>query len=436
MKHIKVFLSFFIMLIATMSSACQPSPQEAQYQKAESISAYEGNFSQNESLTDGIQLHYYAEVCVPDHSLTSGGFVAESYSDELVQRVYGALCGDTQPYQYAVTAQELIDYVAYGKSSLELLQDTLSEEAIQYEQTELDSILDDAKTAPSEKTPADLGKITEYDQGLVSVNMGGREDAVFQVLTSPRYMLFFSNYQFPSASNEPCKDPLKMSQDDAVALAEGILQKIGIQDEFSLVRAYEETVDYAFYQTYFDDSTKNRAHFLLYLRRIGDDSQLDDSRILLGTDNQYDLSFLQEYILFKIDDNGLLSFEWETPGEVQMEEEPQNVITFNDAVSIATDQMKVSFTKYTFEGADPENINVYISKIALGYIFSEGTGDMVNVLPAWEFYGYIVDESKSEGTDRYYDVNTKSWTDSYEDNVSLCVINALDGNVIDRIGKY
>ena len=227
-----------------------------------------------------------------------------------------------------------------------------------------------------------------------------------------------------------------MSLSDAVSLAERTLAQIGILNDFYLVRTKEEIINYAYFQTFFDDSTKNKAHVLLYLRKIDSSNQLDDSRVLLGTDSHYDLSFLQEYILFKIDDNGILSFEWNTPGELEMAEEPQSVITFDDAVSVATSQMKVSFTKYTFEGADPENIMVCINKITLGYIFCEGTGNTVDVVPAWEFYGYIVDESKSEGTDRFYDVNTKNWTDSYEDNVSLCVVNALDGNVIDRIGKY
>ncbi|HML69566.1 MAG TPA: DUF6034 family protein [Clostridia bacterium] len=436
MKHCKYLCLFLSTIAAIFCIACKPTPNFTQFQKTENISQYCDAFLQNISLTDGIQLNYDAHVYIPDHSLSRGEFIVGHYSKDIVCKTYEALCCDALIYQHAETKQQLIDYVAYGKMALALLSNTISENILQNELSELDSISNIADEAATDKAPANLDQITEYDQGLVDVRMGGSKDAIFQVLTSPRYWIFFGNYQRPVPSNEPCKEPLKISHQDAVSLAENALRKIGILDDFSLARSDEEVINYTYYQTFFDDDTKNKAHILLYLRRINDDPQLDDSRILLGTTNQYDLSFLQEYILFKIDDNGILSFEWNTPGELQLTDEPESVITFNDAVSVATNQMKVSFTKYTFEGAAPADISVCIDKIALGYILHEGTGNTVDVLPAWEFYGYIVDESKSEGTDRYYDVNTKSWTNSYEDNVSLCVINALNGKVIDRIGKY
>ncbi len=432
----QVVLHFLMLFVIIFLVACQPNPTSTAYNKLAHIDTPNDTYSAEVDLTDGIRLNFHSELSVLNSPIIYGAFKAVEYSDELVQQVYTALCSTAQPCQYCSTAQDLYSYVAYGKESLELLKATLPEEIIEQEQNELNSLLKEAQNAPDERAVADLSQITEYKQGLIMVNMGGDTAAQFQVLTSPRYNIYYSNYQLPAVNNEPCPEPLKMSQGDAVSIVNDILQKIGIENDFTLVRTQEEVVNYAFYQIYFDDSTKNKAYTLLYLRRVNNTSQLDDSRVLLGTDNQYDLSFLQEYILFKIDDNGILSFEWNTPGELEMAEEPQSVITFDDAVSVATSQMKVSFTKYTFEGADPENIMVCINKIALGYIFCEGTGNTVDVVPAWEFFGYIVDESKPEGADRFYDVNTKNWTASYEDNVSLCVINALDGNVIDRIGKY
>lgn len=437
MKLTKCIFPFFCIAIAlTFTVACQATPKKVDYEKNDSVALPSEQYTKKMELTDGICLNILAQTSSISYPIIHGNFKTDKYTSELVQRTYKAICANKQPYQYCETAQSLFNYVAYGKESLELLKETFSKERYEQEQAELDSIFDVARNAPDVSQEGDLSHITDYEQGLIQVDMGGAESAQFQVLTSPRYFIYYSNYQLPAVSNVPLSNPLRISQGEAISIAEKVLQKIGIDDEFALARAKDETVNYAYYQLFFDDSTKNKAHTLLYLRSINGNPQLDDSRILLGTDSQYDLSFLQEYILFKIDDNGILSFEWNTPGELQLTNEPESIITFEDAVSIATNQVKVSFTKYTFEGAAPEDISVCIDKIALGYIFSEGTGNTVDVIPAWEFYGHIVDESKSEDADRYYDVNTKSWTDSYEDNVSLCVINALNGKVIDRIGKY
>lgn len=429
-------LSLLVVIVLIFSVACQATPNKVEYKKKDSVVLPSGLYTKKVTITDGIRLSFSAQVSATNSPIICGTFKAAKYTDELIQKTYSAICADKQPFQYCETAQSLFNYVAYGKESLDLLKETLPQEIYEQEQSELDSILEIAKTAPEERVKGDLSHITNYEQGLIQVDMGGAEAAQFQVLTSPRYIIYYSNYQLPKVSSEPCLEPLKISQSEAVSIANNVLSEIGVDNDFSLVRVNKEVINYAYYQTYFDDKTKNEAFVLLYLRQVNHSNQLDDSRVLLGTDNQYDLSFIQEYILIKIDDKGILSFNWNTPGELILTNEPESVITFDDAVSIATNQMKVSFTKYTFEGAAPADINVCIDKIALGYIFCEGTGNTVDVLPAWEFYGYIVDESKSEGNDRYYDVNTKSWTDSYEDNVSLCVINALNGKVIDRIGKY
>jgi len=431
-----IFLHCFILLILLALAVCQTSPIGKEYKKSSRNDSSSTLYSARANLTDGIQLRFEAETIAIDGSIIRGKFMTSEYTGQLVQAVYKSICGDAQPYQYCSTAQDLYRYVAYGKKSLELLKGTLSEEVIIREENELNTYLELAKNAPADRPLANIADITNYDQGLVMVNMGGASPAQFQVLTVPRYSIYYSNYQLPRVSNATCSEPLRMTQGDAISIADNVLQKIGIKDEFALVRGQDGTVNHAYYQLFFNDNTKNKAHTLLYLRRVNGNPQLDDSRILLGTDNQYDPSFLQEYILFKIDDNGILSFEWNTPGKLQLTNEPESAISFDDAVSIATNQMKVSYTKYTFKEANPENIRIYINRIALGYIFCKGTGNTADVLPAWEFYGYIADESKPEGADRYYDVNTKNWTDSYENNIGLCVMNALNGNIIDRTGKY
>lgn len=411
-------------------SGCQPASEIARRQTAETVSPSEDNFSREITLSDGIQLHYNAEVTVPDHTPTGGTLVTADYSDELVQTVYRALCGDAQAYQYAETARQLSDYVAYGEASLALLKDTLSEEDLRREQAELDSIREAARTAPAEKLPADIAKINEYEMGLVSVDMGGTEDAQFQVFASRPYLIYYSNYQLPVVSDAPCREPLNMSRADAIALAESVLQAIGVADDFSLARACEEPVDYAFYQIYFDDGTKNKAHVLLYLRCVDGVTQLGDGSVLLGAEDSCSLDSLQEYILLKIDDNGILSFEWNTPSEFQAVDDSTGVIDFEDAVSAATRRMETGFTQKAFGSVSADDIGIYIDRIALRSVFSDKTDDMVSIFPAWEFYGHITDESKAEGTDRYYEVRSGRWLDSYDDSNPLCIIHATTGQPV------
>ena len=206
MKKLNTFLLWVALIGGGFTlSACQPTPETAQFQKVESVLECKDDFSQTASLTDGIQLCFSSKININDSSFTSGEFRVGHYSNDLVSKVYKSLCGDAQIFQHTETEQQLVDYVVYGKKSLELLSGTLSEDEILFEQAELDNIFKHSQDAPTEKLGADLDKITEYEQGLVDLQMGDQKDAIFQVLLEPRYWIFLATISDQYLLTNPVK---------------------------------------------------------------------------------------------------------------------------------------------------------------------------------------------------------------------------------------
>ena len=77
---------------------------------------------------------------------------------------------------------------------------------------------------------------------------------------------------------------------------------------------------------------------------------------------------------------------------------------------------------------------LHIDRIALGYICCMGRNLSTAVIPAWEFYGTISVQTPSGML--YFDEELQLWQAEARDNTSLCSVSAVDGSIIDRIGRY
>lgn len=429
----KRFIWFLLCILIISLVGCKPTPQKEKLLTDETVK-YTSAVNLIDTLTDGITVNINAEVTAAADSFPKGRYITKPFTDGEIQSIYNALCGDAKPYQWAETSDNLIFYAAYARTMLSRLEKDISQEQMEFELQSIQEILNAAASAPAQKDPADLEKILSYDDGIVEIYLGKNWDASFQVREEPYSMLSFSNYGYPDNENITCRTPIKLAQNEAVNKAEFILRQLGLDSAFSLANVTEEPVNHSVYEMMMKDETKTHAYRLLFLREVNGLPQLDNQCVTLGTQRQYTYDFHQEYIEFLIDDIGILSFIWQSPGEIMVTDESVNLITLDDATTCMLKRLSESYNKYTFAGADASKISIQINRIAIGCICIPSADDAADVIPAWEFYGYIADNA--EAVPRYYNLESNSWEKTHDDNACICTVNAMNGEIIDRIGRY
>ena len=207
-----------------------------------------------------------------------------------INAVYHALCDGMPVYQYAETQDEMLLYVKYAELAYDIADKNGDDPKIAEERKALDTVRAAAKTAPTEKELALRFDILAYPDHIVEVSYGKNRPAYFQAFLDPKLIIQFSNHGFVEPKEQAERLPLKLKEKDAIAEAETILAKIGIGTAFELRSIEEYVLDEAYYQIYLDDNTKKHAYSLVY-EEIG---KTDGDKIEV-----------------RIDDNGLLFFEWQ-----------------------------------------------------------------------------------------------------------------------------
>jgi len=134
-------------------------------------------------------------------------------------------------------------------------------------------------------------------------------------------------------------------------------------------------------------------------------------------DAQYDRPWSPEEIIVYVDDNGIVGFQWISPGDI--------IRTINDNVKLKDFKaikevfMKQLFYQRTWANPGTKDNKITIKKIKLGYMRVKMRDEnKYYLLPVWDFIG---DWERTEGSN---DIKTE--------NVSFMTINAIDGSVIDR----
>lgn len=428
MKH-RIFCSLFICSLFIFLSGCQPTPNKADYSTAPEAVLPANRIQEKTALDDGITLSIDAAVDAASTRLPVGEYEPIEITVDLTKKVYAALCGDRQPYQYVETAQEVTDYVLFEREQAQYAKTIVSDEQYQNEIAFIDHVLEAAATAPTTQPAANLDDIFSYPDTLVEIDMGKNFRAVFKVLDEERKAFTYGNTGRKINKNHPKTVGVSITAEEATAKAEQVLAAIGLKDDFALASMDVQPLDYSIWSSYFADDTKDHAYHLVYLRKINGLPQLDSERVLSGTQSDYDLDFLQEYIEMLVDDTGVLSFTWMEPGEIVVKSDAAEMIAFEDALAQMKQHVRQSYNRYTFPDMDCSHITICINQIALGCICVELPGRVAGIIPAWEFYGYI-EYNDEKDVPVYYDTKLQTWEKSYAENVSVCTINALDGSVI------
>lgn len=422
---ISVFLGCF--------AGCQATPESHQLETFSSVIA-DGHVKQEAFLDDGIKLVIDAQVEISTKRLLEGRFHIKALTTEDVNKIYHALCGGAQPYQWAETAKNLADFVTHSKMILSIADPPPDQMEYAYEMELLDNILKKSVSAPREREVADLNAIFSYQDNMVQVDMGKGYEATFQVLTEPYNQVSFSNFGLPSMLDGVGIDALKITEQEAIAQAESVLNRLGQEGAFSLVRIKKEPVNYTFYDSYLSNEQKKYGYRMLFLRLVDGIPQLDNDRVVLGTIRPHKFDFHQEYIEIIVDDTGVISFIWQTPGEIVVSDKEVSVIPLEDAVRIVHARLKQEYNRFAFQDNMKDNITIRANNVRFGYICHETANNSIAVIPVWEFYGYIGNDDVNPTL--FYDVEMQTWVETYRDNSSLCTVNAQNGKVIDRIGKY
>lgn len=430
----KIFIIAGLLLLVSISAfSCQATPQSTDLHFESNVTAPSHIQSETE-LSSGVKLIVEAAPLTNASTYKKVGYAVNALNAEEIQRIYSALCGTAQPKMILETAPELYAYWAYASEMIDYLKvalppeeyAALAEIAVIIE----DDVLHAAKNNPQTRENADLADILDYNMGLVCVELGKPMAARFQVLRDPRWYVHFRNFGLPNYTDVPHKEPLRMHADDATGMALDCLNQMGLSDAFSLSRLDKIPFEESIFDTFLADDAKPEIYRLRFLRDLEGAKQLDNSRITLGTRKSYDEHFFQEYIEFLMDDSGILAFTWQTPSKITDASEAVDILLLDDALRIMQERLDQTYNAFKLPGVDTFAVEIRIEKIMLGYICDPMTQTFI---PAWEFYGCIADTSGA--AERYFNLDTESWDESYADNTSICTIDATTGRIINRIGE-
>lgn len=142
----------------------------------------------------------------------------------------------------------------------------------------------------------------------------------------------------------------------------------------------------------------------------------------------------QEYIEFVIDETGVLQFTWQSPASIEVTGNALRLIDLETAQQLALERWAQTYRLDDVAGVPTEQVMLQIDRIALGYICCMGRNLSTAVIPAWEFYGTISVQTPNGVL--YFDEGLQLWQAEARDNTSLCSVSAVDGSIIDRIGRY
>ena len=407
------------------------------------------------SAKGNLKVHVDADIVLPDTDVIPTVYVGMgSFTQEDAQRLFETLCGDAVPvdpddtqitYGFKMkTIQGLLDQKESGKlddmkySSMEELdaaiQQVMAEaEGLpeQFERVEPDFSFDvesdgssmlNLRVAPDDSTLSDLF-IVNSGEGL---GLGRAEYCRDLFYTSElSYILNCGTHFDDRETQSPYFVAPERSMEDAQKLAEEIVSELELNDFIcsgSRVRAlYNITVDA-------DDDERKGVYEFMFTRMVngvtvtytGDDGNSGKHISGEKEDAIYILPWMYEKIRIIIDDEGVLSFLWNSPYVVEETiTQDTTMLPFEDIHNTFTQMITVVDNIYD-TAEDDFTCDMYITEVRLGLmrVTEQDIGTRGLLIPVWDFFGSYED---SRGT-----VFSES---SY---CSMLTINAIDGSIIDR----
>lgn len=222
-------------------------------------------------------------------------------------------------------------------------------------------------------------------------------------------------------------EPTTISKQEAKDQADAFLQKVGLTDfQYSTGDLYYEGLDIRQDGDLGDVSAYRKEYILQYMRSI--DGALvtydDVSKHSEGWDgdNYSKMDWPIEVIQFRINDSGIVGFDYNAPiRTVETVVDHAAMKNFDEVKSTFTSMVVVMNAKDTTYSNEKLSDTIEINRVILGYarISEANRYDTGLLVPVWDFKGTITDNVSGET--RYGSVMT---------------INAIDGTVIDRSLGY
>ena len=442
MKYVLLMVICAAMLLA----GCVPTPELKKQAEPAAVNSGDtitqnipDTLDREEALADGIRLKVKANVVKPDGELSVGTVKRYPFDVSTVKRLGEILWGNAPMYEYYEPKHELAEYIVACREQMEAAKDALSDSDIAFIETTLKDMEAAMPNAPDEGKPATYEKIFGYDNGFIKVDTGKGRQALFQALSSEhRNILSFLDLGFKKQLVEEI-EPLRVTEEDAIRQANEILEQLGLKDQFSVVKTGVHPINH----TIVDEVLTNKGYhfperherrYVIFMRKIGNAKQVYSEQIQYGsTDGGYDAAVFWEVMEFQFDNDGLVSFTWQEPGDVTVTEKAVSVIDLDTAYEAMLTYLRSSQNRYTYEECDllPERVTISIDRIELGMSCILGTNRTIEAVPVWEFYGEIEYEDGS-GRTRCVNLREGRLTDETRGCNSICTINALNGKRIDR----
>jgi hypothetical protein len=138
-------------------------------------------------------------------------------------------------------------------------------------------------------------------------------------------------------------------------------------------------------------------------------------------DPSYVYPWAAEEIEVMVNNNGIVSFQWDNPSTIS-DTVNQNVaiLPWEDIKERAVQQFRIKNIGQYISGADQEKLSVKIDNITLGmmHIAKKDNQNEFMYIPVWDFFGKHIYGSDS------YSLSERAY--------SILTVNAIDGSIIDR----
>lgn len=450
-NHAAIFVAI---PMAVILSACQPTPEGPGPVAGHTSQADPGadalawkdapaTCTTAAALPDGIKLVIDADVVVPEVPLCKGSIQRVPFDMTMVEQVADVLFGDAPIYEYVETRQELMEYIATVNMQLEAAKDILDAADMAFYGSIIDNMEQAIPSRPDAEKAASLQRIFSYDNGFVKVDTGKNRKASFQALSNARrQILSFMDLGFQRHLIDDIP-PLEITEEEAIAQAEAILDGLGLGDSFSVVKTGVRPIDHTIVDQSLEKKgyafpSRHEGRYVICMRKIGGADQVYSEQIQQGaTQGGYDMAVFWERMELQFDNDGLVSFLWQEPGQVTVTEAQVPVIGLDAACAAMLAHMQASQTKYTYEpyGIPSEAITIHVDRIQLGMSCILGKDGGIEAVPVWEFYGEIEYKDENGNVSFVDTMNGGLSTESRGCN-SVCTIHAMTGGVIDRGRGY
>lgn len=310
----------------------------------------------------------------------------------------------------------------------------------------IDKLMEDYDTAPTTKAklavPMEFtedskdGKqiyaLSELDNGnIASICAYNSNDL------KNNFLYFYSNkvrseYGITSELEGEKINGVALTQDEAIEIANSFISKIKKNnEEFAFQKAYvasymKEGMDESFDIISSDNTSEvdmynntKQCFVLYYTKRY---NNIDTSYVKYffdpivdgGIEQSYQRIYDDQFIELYITDEGIIQVQWDAPDEVTGENDIQ-MLPFEKIKDIALKQ--IPLMNWSPDGKDTV-INITSIELGMMRIATKNDPDIFQVVPVWDFMGYIEGNQLSNF------------------NQSMLTINAIDGTVINRALKY